>query len=141
VKREIEEMHPRAAVDKTAHLHAVPSKPKEEPTPKEKEPERCRYCFAPMPCVEHEDILSVGMGTRGRIDPTKCLAAAHNADLSEVVIMGFRKDGSEFFSASEPDVAAAMYHCQRATYKLNVIMDELAGERDGDGNIDPPTAA
>jgi hypothetical protein len=137
VVREIVEVHPRAAVDRT--LHVVPPAPKEEK--REEPPKRCRYCFGIMPCEEHAEVLNIGIGTRAELDPAKVLIAAHNADLTEVVVLGFKRDGSEFFSSSDPDAAGVMFHCQRAIYKLNVIMDEMAGERNGDGNIEPPDAA
>lgn len=52
------------------------------------------------------------------------LADAKAADLIEVVIVGFRRDGTEYFGASCADGADALYHLQRASHKLMTMVPQ-----------------
>jgi hypothetical protein len=143
VVREIEEILPQAVVDKSAAEPRIRIVDRPEVKQQEEDPQspkRCRFCFGPMPCEKHDGVLSIGIGTRAKIEPLQVITSAHNADLDDVVIIGYRKDGSEYFSASAPDAASVMFHCQRAIHKLNMIMDEIINERQGI-NDEPPDAA
>lgn len=60
------------------------------------------------------------------------LDRASDAELSECIVIGFDKDGREFFASSRADAANAMYHLQRALWALNRFIDEEiedAGDR------------
>jgi len=129
---EINEINPQAAVDKT--IGAEQDEVSDDASV-DRTPARCWVCFKPMPCEEHANIEQLGGVTSHDIDPTYLIAAAHNADLETVVIVGMRKDGKEYFAASCADAAEGMYHLQRGIYKLNRIVDE------GSDDIEEPSTA
>ncbi len=62
----------------------------------------------------------------------KILRKAHAAGLSEVVILGFDRDGDEFFASSRADAGSVMFHLSRAMHGLNMIIDRLMMEQDDD---------
>lgn len=62
--------------------------------------------------------------TRLDIPVERVLKAATDAKLIEVVIIGFRDDGSEFFSSSLADGGDVLWHLGRATHKLLSQVDE-----------------
>lgn len=57
------------------------------------------------------------------IDPDTMLCEAVGR-MSEVVIVGFDKDGLEFFASSKADAGDIMFHLQRAMWTLNQTLDE-----------------
>lgn len=137
---EIKEVNPQAAVDKSAGprikivdsdeaglgaSHTCEAKPGST---------RCDVCFGPMPCEQHANIEHLKTVTSLDISATSILARAHDAGLTEVVIVGMREDGREYFASNISDAAATMYHLQRGIYKLNQVVD---GEYEDD-NIGPP---
>ena len=63
--------------------------------------------------------------TRLDIDPDQVLGDAIG-EMTEVVIVGFDKDGNEFFSSSVPDAGNAFYHLQRAIWAINQKVDEMS---------------
>jgi hypothetical protein len=84
---------------------------------------RCEVCFAEMPCEAHVNVEQWDGVTSNSIDPVAILAGAHNAGLESVVVVGMRKDGTEYFASSEADAAESMFYLQRGIYKLNRIVD------------------
>lgn len=56
----------------------------------------------------------------------RLLNRALEADLTEVVILGFDKDGEEFFASSKSDGGAVLWHLHRAIHKLMTMPDDLA---------------
>jgi hypothetical protein len=58
-------------------------------------------------------------------DPARCVERAAGMKLSSVVIVGLDADGGEVFISSEADGAQALWHLERARYKLLRIIDEL----------------
>ena len=58
-------------------------------------------------------------------DPDKILEAALG-ELEHVTIMGSHKDGSEYFSSSDPDASFSMTMALRLIHKLNTIIDNLS---------------
>jgi len=87
-----------------------------------------------MPCEVHANVEQLNVVTSLDISPTSMLAKAHNAGLKEVVIVGMKEDGTEFFAASVSDAADSMYHLQRGIYKLNKIVEgEYEDEDAGPG--------
>lgn len=133
VHRELDEenFHPETLLDKSA-------RPQQEEHSEEEgvgvSHARCEFCFEPFPCSKHPNVETLKVVTKLDIDPLSVIAGAHGADLDEVVIVGRRKDGSEYFASSVSDAAPSMYHLQRGIYKLNRIMD---GEYE-DENVGPP---
>ena len=130
---EIKDVNPQAAVDKSAgavedeHSDAAGV---DAPYPST----RCDTCFAPMPCEKHANVEHLRTITSLDISPTSILARAHDAGLTEVVVVGMKEDGSEYFAANISDAAATMYHLQRGIYKLHRVID---GQYE-DENIGPP---
>ena len=80
-----------------------------------------------------ENVVPLNIITLNEVDPTTILRMAHDAKLTEVVIVGMCEDGSEFFASSDPDAATGIYHLMRGVHKLNRIIDRTAS---GDGNVD-----
>ena len=56
------------------------------------------------------------------LDPDRVLAKAMS-NMSEVVIVGFHKDGSEYFASSVSSGADTLWHLERAKHKLMRIVD------------------
>ncbi len=82
-----------------------------------------------MPCEAHANIEQWDGVTTLSIDPTTIIASAHNADLECVVVVGMKKDGTEYFASSHADAAESMFYLQRGIYKLNKIIDGEEVER------------
>jgi hypothetical protein len=53
-------------------------------------------------------------------------AAIEEGDLERVVIMGYTKDGDEYFASSIPDAADVNWLCDRLKLTLLKAVDELA---------------
>jgi hypothetical protein len=98
---------------------------------------RCEFCFGPMPCYDHPNIETLNVVTRLDISPLTVIAGAAGAQLKEVVIVGVKEDGEEYFASSVSDGADSAWHLQRGIYKLNKIMD---GEYENE-NLGPPPGA
>lgn len=64
--------------------------------------------------------------TKLDLDPQRVIQSALDAELGHVVIIGFGKDGSEYFASSYADGAPVVWHCERAKFKLMVMTDELS---------------
>ena len=60
--------------------------------------------------------------TKLDLDPDKLLQAAIG-ELTEVVILGYTKDGSEYLAFSKADGATVNWHCDRAKLKLLQSVD------------------
>lgn len=58
------------------------------------------------------------------LPPERILMGALAADLDQVVVVGFRKDGSEYFASSLADGGDALWHLERAKLKLLRMPDE-----------------
>ena len=58
------------------------------------------------------------------IDPDQVLQEAIG-ELSEVVIVGFGKDGEQYFASSVADGGQSLWHLERAKWALMKITDEL----------------
>lgn len=102
------------------------------------ESDRCEHCFGPMPCEAHANVEHLGLITSLDISATSVLAGAYNSRLRDVVIVGLKEDGTEYFASNVSDAAPSMYYLQRGIYKLNKVVD---GEYE-DENVGPgPSAA
>ena len=55
----------------------------------------------------------------------RMLNRALEAGLTEVVILGFKEDGDEFFASSKSDGGAVLWHLQRAIHKLMKTPEDL----------------
>lgn len=70
--------------------------------------------------------------TKLDMPPEKIIRKALEADLESVVIVGYTKDGDEYFCSSQADAAQVVWHLQRAIWRLNRISDQMAGDDNGD---------
>lgn len=64
------------------------------------------------------NVVELPVVTRLDIDPQRVLAGALEAGMQQVVIVGYDKDGDEFFASSLADGADALWHLERAKMKL-----------------------
>jgi hypothetical protein len=58
----------------------------------------------------------------------RILQRALGADLEGVVVVGFNKDGSEFFASSYADGAQVVWHLQRGIFKVMTTVDRISEE-------------
>ena len=115
---EINEIHPQAAVDRSAaggEEKVVDEKtyPHEQPLPDN---------VVVMPGVTSHDI-----------PVEEVLRDAYDAKLVELVVVGVDEDGHEYVFRSNADMALAMWHVQRAVHLFNNEQDNrrraaIAGE-------------
>jgi len=55
--------------------------------------------------------------------PDRLLEAAMG-QLTEVVIIGFDKDGKEYFASTKSDAGEVIYHLERTKHRLMKIIDD-----------------
>lgn len=60
-------------------------------------------------------------------DPKDILKAAYDSDLETVIVIGMRKDGSEYFSASVASGPDNLWDIERAKHKLMQMVDDRSG--------------
>lgn len=70
------------------------------------------------------DVVWLDMVTRLDIDPICVLDGAMEADLTHVVIAGYRADGSEYFAASMADGGETLWLIERLKKRLLEIEPE-----------------
>ena len=68
-------------------------------------------------------VIELKLITKLDLDPDRVLSKAIG-NLSEVVVMGFDKDGNEYFASSVSDGGSVLWHIERAKHKLMQIADE-----------------
>lgn len=64
------------------------------------------------------NVVELPIVTRLDLDPQRVLAGALEDGMTEVVIIGYDKDGDEVFRSSLADGADALWHLERAKLKL-----------------------
>lgn len=69
------------------------------------------------------DVVEFTGITTLNLDPQRVLQSAIAEGLSEVVIVGFNADGSEYFSSSVSDGGDVLWHLERAKTKLLRMAD------------------
>lgn len=57
------------------------------------------------------------------LDPARVLQKALDAGMTEVVIIGYDRDGGEYFASSKADGAQVVWHIERAKHRLMTIVD------------------
>lgn len=70
------------------------------------------------------NVINLSMVTYNDIDPNKILIDAINEGMEEVVVLGYTKDGTEYFASSKADGADTLWHLQRAQTRL-LSFDEM----------------
>lgn len=68
------------------------------------------------------EVVELDVVTTLDIDPDRVLNKAIG-ELDRVVVVGFTKDGSEYFASSVADGAEVTWMLERAKYKLMKIVD------------------
>lgn len=68
-------------------------------------------------------VIELKLITKLDLDPDRVLSKAIG-NLTEVVVMGFDKDGNEYFASSVSDGGSVLWHIERAKHKLMQIADE-----------------
>lgn len=76
-----------------------------------------------------DNIVPWGGITRHDIPADRVINAALEHGLEGVVIIGFDKDGAEYFASSYADGSDALWLIERGRHKLMRIVDELEGEQ------------
>ncbi len=61
--------------------------------------------------------------TKLDLDPDRVLSKAIG-ELEDVVVIGFHKDGSEYFASSKSDGAEVLWHLERAKHRLMQTVDD-----------------
>lgn len=64
------------------------------------------------------EVVDLPVITSLDLDPQRVLAAAVKAEMTQVIIIGYDKDGDEYFSSSVSDGADALWHLERAKLRL-----------------------
>lgn len=72
------------------------------------------------------EVVNWSHPTRLDIPPERVLNAALEVGLTEVVIIGFDKDGGWYFASSTGDSADTIWHCTKAIHRLHKIEDEMS---------------
>lgn len=73
-----------------------------------------------------EKVVDIGTITTLDVPVEKVIQAAIDADLQDIVIVGFRYDGSEYFASSAADGGAVLWLLERAKLRLLQTVDEEA---------------
>lgn len=68
--------------------------------------------------MDEENIVDWGGITRLPTDPERIIQRGLDAGLKSVVIIGFDRDGDEFFTSSDADGGAVLWLIERAKMKL-----------------------
>lgn len=72
---------------------------------------------------DDDNVVELRNVTRLNIPAERVLRRAAEADLAHVIVIGYDKEGGEYFASSYADGAQVVWHCQRAIFKLMVIAD------------------
>lgn len=62
------------------------------------------------------------------IPPDRVLQSAIDHGMDEVVVCGFDDEGQSYFASSIADVGTALFHLDRARWRLMKMLDEMEGE-------------
>ncbi len=57
------------------------------------------------------------------IDPTRVLKTASDQEFDSIIIVGYTKDGEEYFASSISDGADVLWHLERAKLRLLRMID------------------
>lgn len=73
----------------------------------------------------HENVEWLGNPTTLDLDPQILLLKALNERMKEVVIIGYDRDGFEYFASSVSDGGNVLWHIERAKHNLLKITDQM----------------
>lgn len=78
--------------------------------------------------MTNDKVVDLPCVTTLPIPPEKILRRALREGLSDVVVIGYDKEGGEYFASSEPDAAEVLYMLVRAQHRLMRTVDRLLEE-------------
>ena len=70
------------------------------------------------------NIIDLPVITTLPIDPKRVLTKACDVDFERVMIIGYTKDGDEYFASSEADGGTCLWDMERAKHALMRIADD-----------------
>jgi hypothetical protein len=70
-----------------------------------------------------DNVVDLPVITKLKLDPQRVLARAAEAGLTDVVILGYDKDGKEYFVSSMPDGGDVLWLVARMSRKLLSVGD------------------
>lgn len=72
----------------------------------------------------NDNVVQFPDATTIDVPVAKVLEEAIKADLEDVVVMGWTKDGQEFFSGSSSDIRTVQFLATRLLHQTNLMMDQ-----------------
>src|SRR5574343_660842 len=75
-------------------------------------------------------VINLNCITKLDVPVEKVLQGAEDANLTDVVIVGYREDGSEYFASSAADGGTVLWLLERAKLRLLRMVDEEAEDVD-----------
>lgn len=76
----------------------------------------------------NDNVVQFPGATTMDVPVQKVLEEAIKADLEDVVVMGWTKDGQEFFSGSSSDIRTVQFLANRLIHQTNMMADEQLDE-------------
>jgi hypothetical protein len=70
------------------------------------------------------NVVEFGGITRLDVSPDRLLEKAIG-QLESVLIIGYTKEGDEYFASSKADASEPIYFCERAKHRLMKMIDEM----------------
>lgn len=72
----------------------------------------------------NDNVVQFPGATTIDVPVAKVLEEAIKADLEDVVVMGWTKDGQEFFSGSSSDIRTVQFLATQLLHQTNLMMDQ-----------------
>lgn len=76
----------------------------------------------------NDNVIDFPGGTTVDIPAEKILKAAIEADLGDCVVMGWTKDGNEYFAGTTSDLRTVQFLANRLIHQTNMMADEQLDE-------------
>lgn len=76
----------------------------------------------------NDNVIDFPGGTTVDIPAEKILKAAIEADLGDCVVMGWTKDGDEYFAGTTSDLRTVQFLANRLIHQTNMMADEQLDE-------------
>jgi len=76
----------------------------------------------------NDNVIDFPGGTTVDIPAEKILKAAIEADLGDCVVMGWTKDGNEYFAGTTSDLRTVQFLANRLIHQTNMMADEQLAE-------------
>lgn len=79
--------------------------------------------------MSEDNVVHWGGVTRLQSDPYQIIKRACQAEMTSIVVIGFDKNGQEFFASSDADGGAVLWLLERAKIKLLNVPETHFGEK------------